>query len=183
MDNLSGPINLKTIRNSKLIIGIIGGHLENTNIKALLLAEKTGEQLAKRGITVACGGENGIMESVCKGAKRCNGTTIAITKSNKKEDTNRYIDYVIPTSLDLAFMNILAWSSDAVIAFDGRFGTMCEIGLILDIGRPLVLLGKHELIRSEKIKVQNFTHFKEYSDENAQKAIDFVIQHIPKIIP
>jgi len=166
----------------KPMIGIIGGHSSNTNLQALSLAEKTGEQLAKLGITVVCGGEDGIMEAVCKGAKRHNGVTIAVTKSNKKEDANRYIDYVIPTSLDLAFMNVLAWSSDAVIAFDGRFGTMCEIGLILDIGKPLVLLGKHELIHSEKIDSHSFAHFEEYSDENIQNAIDFVIQRIHKNI-
>ena len=57
-----------------------------------------------------------------------------------------------------------------------------RIGLILDIGRPLVLLGKHELIHTEKIGVQNLVHFEEYSDENIQKAIDFVMQHIPKNI-
>ena len=164
----------------KPIVGIIGGHAHNTNPQAPLLAEKTGEQLAKLGIAIACGGEDGIMEAICKGAKYYNGTTIAITKSNKKGDANKYVDYVIPTSLDLAFMNVLAWSSDAVIAFDGRFGTMCEIGLVLDIGKPLVLLGKHELIHTEKIKVHNFVHLEEYSDENIQKAINFVIQHISK---
>lgn len=168
------------IDSHKTIVGVIGGHSHNTNQQALSLAEKTGEQLAKLGIAVACGGEDGIMEAVCKGAKCHNGTTIAITKSNKKGDANKYVDYVIPTSLDLAFMNVLAWSSDAVIAFDGRFGTMREIGLVLDIGKPLALLGKHELIHTEKIKVHNFVHLEEYSDENIQKAINFVIQHISK---
>lgn len=166
----------------KTVIGIIGGHSHNTNPQALSIAEKTGEKLAMLGITIACGGEDGIMEAVCKGAKRYNGTTIAITKSNKKEDANQYVDYVIPTSLDLAFMNVLAWSSDAVIAFDGRFGTMCEIGLILDIGKPLALVGKHELIHSDKVEVKNFAHYEEYSDENVQKAIDFVTQRILKNI-
>lgn len=101
-----------------------------------------------------------------------------LQKNNKKGFANKFIDYEIPTSLDLAFMNVLAWTSDAIIAFDGRFGTMCEIGLILDIGRPLALLGKHELINSEKIATNNFIHFKEYTDENVQKAIDFVIESI-----
>src|SRR3989344_7282759 len=140
------------LKTNKPIIGIIGGHLNNTNNLALRLAEITGEELAKRGFAIACGGEDGIMEAVCKGAKKYDGTTIAITKSNKKEDANKYMDYVIPTSLDLAFMNVLAWSSDAIIAFDGRYGTMCEVGLTLDIGKPLVLLGKHELINSNNIK-------------------------------
>lgn len=171
-------MKLDTTHKSKLIIGIIGGHAHNTNTHALKIAEKTGEKLARLGIAIACGGEDGIMESVCKGAKKYGGITIAITKSNKKGFANKFIDYEIPTSLDLAFMNVLAWSSDAIIAFDGRFGTMCEIGLILDIGRPLVLLGKHELINSEKIKVEKFVHLKEYTNENVQKAVDFVVRNI-----
>lgn len=143
-----------------------------------MIAEKTGEKLAQLGIAIACGGEDGIMESICMGAKKHGGTTIAITKSNQKGFANKFVDYEIPTSLDLAFMNVLAWSSDAIIAFDGRFGTMCEIGLILDIGKPLVLLGEHELINSEKINTEKFIHLKEYTDKNIQKAIDFVIQNI-----
>ena len=171
-------VKLKTKHGSNPIVGIIGGHTHNTNIKALALAEKTGEKLAQLGIAIACGGEDGIMESICRGAKKYGGTTIAITKSNRKGFANKFIDYEIPTSLDLAFMNVLAWSSDAIIAFDGYFGTMCEIGLILDIGKPLVLLGKHELINSEKIKAKKFIHLKGYADKNIQKAIDFVIQNI-----
>ncbi len=170
-------IKLKT-HESKPIIGIIGGHAHNTNAQALVIAEKTGEKLARLGAAIACGGEDGIMESVCRGAKKYGGITIAITKSNKKGFANKFIDYEIPTSLDLAFMNVLAWSSDAIIAFDGRFGTMCEIGLILDIGRPLVLLGKHELINSRKINAKKFIHLKEYTDRNIQKAIDFIIRNI-----
>lgn len=55
----------------KTIVGIIGGHAHNTNQQALSLAEKTGERLAKLGITIACGGEDGIMEAICRGAKQC----------------------------------------------------------------------------------------------------------------
>lgn len=165
---------------SRPIIGIIGGHSHNTNTRALALAEKTGQELAKRGFTIATGGEDGIMEAVCRGAKKCGGITIAITKSNLKGFANDFIDYEIPTSLDLAFMNVLAWSSDAVIAFDGRFGTMCEIGLLLDIGKPLVLIGKHELLRTQKFSVRGFIHLKTYSQQNIEKAIRFVSKRIEK---
>ena len=51
---------------------------------------------------------------------------------------------------------------------------MCEIGLILDIGKPLILLGRHELINTDSIKHENFLHLKEYSDENIAKAVEFV---------
>ncbi len=173
-------IKLDIAHKSKPIIGVIGGHAHNTNTQAIKIAEKTGEKLAQLGVAVACGGEDGIMEGVCIGAKKYGGTTIAITKSNKKGFANKFIDYEIPTSLDLEFMNVLAWSSDAIIAFDGRFGTMCEIGLILDIGKPLILLGEHELINTEKIKAEKFVHLKEYTNKNIQKAIEFVVKSISR---
>ena len=104
-------MTLKTMHRSKPIVGIIGGHAHNTNAQALIIAEKAGEKLAQLGVAIACGGEDGIMKNVCMGAKQHGGTTIAITKSNKKGFANKFIDYEIPTSLDLAFMNVLAWSS------------------------------------------------------------------------
>ncbi len=169
---------LKTLHGSRMIVGIIGGHLKNTTPEAVKLAELAGKHLAEKGITIASCGEDGIMESACKGAKNANGTTIAITKGNKKTEVNKYCDYVIPTSLDLAFMNVLAWSSDGVLAFDGRFGTTCEIGLLLDIGKPIVLLGKHELINTSKINSPNCLHLPDYSEENIIKAIDFIIKQV-----
>lgn len=170
-------IPLKTLHGTKIMVGIIGGHLINTTAEGLDLAEVAGRHLAKRGIAVASCGEDGIMEAVCRGAKSEGGTTIAITKGNKKSGVNKFCDYVIPTSMDLAFMNVLAWSSDGVLAFDGRYGTTCEIGLLLDIGKPLVLLGKHELINTAKINEPNFLHLPEYSEENVKKGIEFIIKH------
>lgn len=167
---------LKTLHGTKIIVGIIGGHLKNTTPEAVRLAEIAGKYLAEKGITIASCGEDGIMEAACKGAKFAGGTTIAITKGNKKTEVNKYCDYVIPTSLDLAFMNVLAWSADGVLAFDGRFGTTCEIGLLLDIGKPIVLLGKHELINTDKINSQTCLHLPEYSEENIIKAINFIIK-------
>lgn len=170
-------LKLKMSHGSNMIVGIIGGHNQNTNAEAIALAEKTGTNLAKRGITIASCGEDGIMEAACRGAKSVQGTTIAITKGNKKSEANKNCDYVIPTSLDLAFMNVLAWSSDGVIAFDGRYGTTCEIGLILDIGKPLVLLGKHELINTDKINAKTCIHLKEYTEDNIEKAIEFILKY------
>jgi uncharacterized protein (TIGR00725 family) len=167
----------KAKHDSRPMIGIIGGHLNNTNPYALILAEKVGEHLSELGLAIVCGGEDGCMEAVCRGAKKHKGVTIAITKSNDKQFCNEHVDYVIPTSLDLAFMNVLVWSSDVVIAFDGRYGTMCETGLVLDIGKPLVMLGKHELVRTDKIQSDNFAHYPEYSVESAEKAVQFVISY------
>lgn len=78
MDINNTKMKLDIAHKSKLIIGIIGGHAHNTNTQALKIAEQTGEKLARLGIAVACGGEDGIMESVCRGAKKYGGVTIVI---------------------------------------------------------------------------------------------------------
>lgn len=164
--------------NSKPIVGIIGGHYKNTNNQALYCSELLGELLAAKGLTIACGGEDGIMESVCRGAKKSNGTTIGITKGNQKGFANKYIDYEITTALDLAFMNVLIWTSDIVVGFDGRYGTMCEIGLVMDIGKPLVLIGEHKLINLDGLKDENLLVLKEYSDKNVKFAINYIERKI-----
>jgi|GEM_PF-4182187 len=165
--------------NFKKIIGVIGGHSQNTTKKAKLISEKIGVILAKNGYTVTTGGEDGIMESVCKGVKSVNGTTIAIIKGNDKKMANKYIDYVITTSLDLAFMNVLIWSSDCILAFTGKYGTLSEIGLALDIGKPLIMIGDNDLLVKENIDRDNFIHFNKLSSE---KDFEELIESIKNII-
>ena len=47
---------LKTLHGSRMIVGIIGGHLKNTTPEAIQLAELAGKYLAEKGITIAsCG--------------------------------------------------------------------------------------------------------------------------------
>lgn len=147
---------------------------------AMDLAQELGKKLALENFAIASGGEDGIMKSAFRGAKSVNGTTIAITKSNDKGFANKFSDYVIPTSLDLAFMNVLVWSSDAIIALDGKFGTMCEIALALDIGKNIVLIGKHELINTNKIKGKNFIHLKNGKPKDIDDAIKFIKEKIKK---
>jgi len=159
-------------KNFKKVIGVIGGHNHNTTEKARLTSKKIGMMLAENSYTVATGGEDGIMESVCEGVKSANGTTIAIIKGNDKQMANKYIDYVIATSLDLAFMNVLIWSSDCILAFTGRYGTLSEIGLALDIGKPLIMIGDNDLLVKENINRDNFIHFdKVESKQDFEKLI------------
>jgi hypothetical protein len=166
------------LRQQKTVVGVIGGHNANTTEAALLSAEYSGRILAQRGITIACGGEDGIMEAVCKGAKSVGGTTIGILKGKNKRDANAFVDYAIPTSLDLAFMNVLIWFSDGILGFDGRYGTLSEIGLALDIGRPCVLVGKHVLLDSTTIDTNLFKHFPSADLPTVDLAVQALVEMI-----
>ena len=69
-----------------MIISVIGDG--NPTEKISLLAEEVGELLAKKGIIIVCGGLEGVMESVCRGAKKYGGTTIGIIPGSKASDAN-----------------------------------------------------------------------------------------------
>lgn len=103
------------------------------------LSYAIGAEIGRRGMSLVCGGGDGIMENACRGCKEHGGTTIGIMKWNHGEDANPYIDYPIATSMDLARNNVIVWTASGLIAFEGRYGTSSEIGLCLDVGRPLIV--------------------------------------------
>lgn len=109
------------------IISVIGG--ADSNPEILKLAEDIGTEIAKRGVALACGGMQGVMEASCRGAKKHGGVTIGILPSDSKEHANDYVDFAIPTGLGYSRNFIVAKTGDAVIAIDGSAGTLSEIAI------------------------------------------------------
>ena len=120
------------------IISVIGG--ADSNQKTLELAERIGEEIAKRGIALLCGGLGGIMEAACKGAKKQDGLTIGILPTDVKEHANQYIDIALPTGLGYARNFLVAKGGDGVIAIDGSAGTLSEIAIAWFSDKPVVAL-------------------------------------------
>jgi uncharacterized protein (TIGR00725 family) len=128
------------------LIAVIGG--ENCNREAAALAETVGRELARSGFIVICGGKGGIMEAVCRGAKEAGGTTIGVLPGDDCADANPFVDYAIVTGMGRARNVIIVQSALAVIAVDGEFGTLSEIGHALSLDIPVVGLYTWELHRS-----------------------------------
>lgn len=131
------------------IIGVLGGRQHNCTAASRSMAYAIGKEIALRGMGLVCGGEDGIMEAACRGCKDAGGVAIGIMKWNNTEDANRYIDYAIATSMDLARNNIIIWTASGLVAFDGGYGTASEINLALDVGRPLVVTGGSPLLKQD----------------------------------
>lgn len=140
----------------KKLIGIIGGRSHNTSREACACAEAIGIEIGKRGFGLVCGGDDGIMEAVCRGCKQSGGITIGVLKWNHTQNANEYIDIAIPTSMDLARNNIIVWSACGIIALEGRYGTASEISLALDIEKPLIVVGDNFLLREEAFESSNW---------------------------
>ncbi|MFW6176625.1 MAG: Rossmann fold nucleotide-binding protein, partial [Thermoplasmatota archaeon] len=64
-----------------MYVSIIGGDVGSCNEEDRKNAEEIGKRLAKKGVTIVCGGRGGVMEAVCRGAKSEGGTTIGILPS------------------------------------------------------------------------------------------------------
>lgn len=125
----------------KKVVTICGSDGGDTSLsdKAIEVAGKIGELVAEKDAVLACGGHSGVMEAACKGAKKRNGTTLAVTPFDK-EEANRYVDIVIPTKIGNIRNFLVVNSGDVVIAVGGRWGTLNEISYAMISGKPVVLV-------------------------------------------
>lgn len=105
------------------------------------LAEEVGRELAKRGATVVCGGLGGVMEAVCKGAREAGGHTIGILPRDDRREANRWVEIPIVTGIGYARNAVVVKTGLAVIAIDGAFGTLSEIGHAVGQDNPLTVIG------------------------------------------
>jgi hypothetical protein len=119
-----------------LYIAVIGGHQCTPEISKL--AEAVGKEIAGRGATLICGGLTGVMEAACRGAKSAGGKTIGILPGHDKKAANRYVDIPIATGLGYMRNNLVVKNADAVIAIDGKEGTLSEIAFALQMKKPLI---------------------------------------------
>lgn len=99
-----------------------------------------GKQLAERGYRVLTGGLGGVMEAALAGAKASEhyreGGTVALLPTFCPETANPCADIVIATGADL-YMNAMVANADAVAAIGGGAGTLSEIAMALERGRPV----------------------------------------------
>jgi len=119
-----------------IIIGVIGGADCSSEIKKL--AFEVGCEIARNGALLICGGLSGVMENACKGAKSEGGTTIAVLPGISRYDTNPYVDIPIVTGMGVARNIIIVRSSEAIIAIDGKYGTLSELAFAFSLNTPVI---------------------------------------------
>jgi uncharacterized protein (TIGR00725 family) len=126
-----------------MFLAVIGSASCREEVAAL--AREVGQEIARRGAVLLCGGRGGVMEAACQGAKVMGGITVGILPGTDRREANPYVDVPIVTGLGEARNAIVVRSADAVIAVSGGYGTLSEIGLALKMRRPVVGLGTWEL--------------------------------------
>jgi len=132
-----------------IFIGVIGGSEVSPQINQL--AEEVGREIARQSAVLVCGGLGGVMEAACKGASDAGGLTIGILPGDNRQTANPYVKIPIVTGIGYARNVAVVKSSQAVIAIDGSYGTLTEIGHALQSGIPVIGLKTWSISMDDKI--------------------------------
>ena len=124
------------MKDALVFIGVIGGSEARPQIASL--AEEVGREIARRGAVLVCGGLGGVMEAACRGAAAEGGLTIGILPGDDRRAANPFVRIPVVTGLGTARNVAVVRSSQVVIAIDGGYGTLSEIGHALQSGIPVI---------------------------------------------
>ncbi len=123
----------------KIMVAVIGRDAEmDDDVKKICY--NIGRDIAKADCILICGGMRGVMKEACKGASENGGLTIGILPTGNKEDANEYVRISIATGIGFARNAIITSAADGIIAINGKYGTLSEIGFGLGYDKPVVLV-------------------------------------------
>lgn len=129
-------------RTHRVVIGIMGA--ADAPKAVCRKAEKAGRRVAEHRAVLLCGGRGGIMESAAKGAAQKGGLVIGVLPGRNAEESapNPYVHVALFTGLGEGRNYVNACSADAIVAFEGSWGTLSEIALAAKLDRPVILCGR-----------------------------------------
>jgi uncharacterized protein (TIGR00725 family) len=131
------------VKDKNIFIAVIGG--SDASPQVIELAEEVGCEIARQGAVLVCGGLGGVMEAACRGASREGGLTIGILPGENRQAANPYVRIPIVTGIGYARNVAVVKSAQAVIAIDGSYGTLSELGHALQSGIPVIGLNTWSL--------------------------------------
>ena len=165
----------------KKLISVCGsdGCDEKLTSYALEVAEKVGMLIAQRDGVILCGGREGIMQAVCRGAKKAGGITIGIMPYGKNE-ANEFVDIALSTGLGNFRNFLVSTTGDVTIAIGGRWGTLNEICFRMILEKPLILIKGtggcvDEIIKGNIMQgVENNFLVADSADDAVKKAFEII---------
>ncbi len=120
--------------------------------EAWVLAEEVGRLLAEAGVTLVCGGGEGVMEAASRGAAEAGGVVVGIVPGSSIAEANPHCTHVVASGIGHARNLAVVGSGEVVIAVGGEWGTLSEIGHARAIGRGVVALRSWTLTGRERME-------------------------------
>lgn len=112
------------------------------------LARRLGEALVDCGFRVLTGGLGGVMDAALRGARASAnylpGDTLAVLPTYSHDGVSEAADVVVCTGMNHARNVVVAATAHVVLAIGGRSGTLSELAVAWELGRPVVCVGTTE---------------------------------------
>jgi uncharacterized protein (TIGR00725 family) len=153
-------------------VAVIGSNGAELGSEWALLAEEVGRLLAEAGVTLVCGGMDGVMEAACRGATEAGGEAIGIVPGHEVDEANEFCTHAVATGIGHARNLAVVSSGEAVIAIGGEWGTLSEIGFARAIGRRVIALRSWELSGRERMAEAPGV----IPAESAREAVDLALE-------
>jgi len=126
-------------------VAVIGGY--RASAYEADLAYHLGKLLARDGYNLIQGGRQGVMLHAARGFQeqreisqsRC--VVVGLLPGHDASDATAYLDVALPTGMGYLRNGLITCASDAVLAIGGMAGTLSEISLAWQMGKPIALLG------------------------------------------
>ena len=117
-------------------VGVIGPR--EASGAQLLAAENVGRGLAVMGLAVICGGRQGVMGAVCRGAAQAGGVSIGLLPDADPSFANPHASVVIATGIGEARNALIARASLCLVVVGDSFGTLSEVALGRQFGKKVI---------------------------------------------
>lgn len=123
---------------------MIGAASEPPSPPLAALAEAVGRGIVDGGHRLVTGGLLGVMQAASRGAAasaRCgDGHILGVLPGYDRDTANPFVQVVIPTGSQLARNVLVVAMADVVVAIGGGAGTLSEVALAWQLGKPIVAL-------------------------------------------
>ncbi len=111
-------------------------------------ARQLGQELVDRGFRIVTGGLGGVMEAACLGARSseryAEGTTVGLLPGRDPASANPAVDIALPTNMGIGRNLLVVSAADVVVAVGGGSGTLSEIAMAWQLGKPIIALDQAE---------------------------------------
>ena len=107
-------------------------------------AELVGRGIIERGWRLVTGGLGGVMLAASRGARGApsyrEGDVVGVLPGPDAQAANPYVDIAVPTNLGYARNVLVVSMADLVMAVGGGAGTLSELAMAWQLGKPIVAL-------------------------------------------
>ena len=117
-------------------VGVIGPR--EAGAAQLAAAEAVGAGLAQMGLTMLCGGRQGVMEAACRGCTGAGGLAIGLLPDPDPALANPYVGVALATGIGEARNALIARAALCLVAIGDSFGTLSEVALGRQFGKTVV---------------------------------------------